>query len=134
VGERSSLSCQECVIALLVSYLNTLQAQGRIASLPLPSEELAPAACAYADDTKSPSIQPHQDGLAIKEAFALARAAGMPALNAAMTCLLPLFTGPTPPCSISLGVDASSATTKRSPKGLPRFECLFSVLCHSSTF
>jgi hypothetical protein len=24
--------------------------------------------------------------------------------------------------------------TKRSPKGLPRFECLYSVLSHSSTF
>jgi hypothetical protein len=31
----------------------------------------------------------------------------MPALNAAKTCLLPLFSGPTPPGSISLGIDAS---------------------------
>jgi exonuclease III len=103
--QGSSLSCQEWVIALqpLVSYLGTLQAQGRIATLPLPSEEPAPAACAHADDTKSPSLQPDQDGPAIKEAFAVARAAGMPALNPSKSCLLPLFSGPAPPGSISLG-------------------------------
>jgi exonuclease III len=102
--QGSSLSCQEWVIALqpLVSYLNKLQAQGHIATLPLPSEEPAPAACAHADDTKSPSLQPDQDGPAIKEAFAVARAAGMPALNPSKSCLLPLFSGPVPLGSISL--------------------------------
>ena len=102
--QGSSLSCQEWVIVLqpLVSYLNKLQAQGRISTLRLPSEEPAPAACAHADDTKSPTLQPDQDGPAIKEAFAVARAAGMPALNPSKTCLLPLFTGLVPPDSISL--------------------------------
>ena len=102
--QGSSLSCQEWVISLqpLVSYLNELRSLGHITPLPLPSGDLAPAACAHADDTKSPCLNPDSDGVAIKEAFALARAAGLPALNAAKTCLLPLFSGPLPPGSISL--------------------------------
>ena len=106
--QGSSLSCQEWVIAIqpLVSYLGTLQANGSIATLPLPSGQPAPAVCLHADDTKSPTLRPDEDGLAIKEAFALAREAGMPALNTDKTCLLPLFSCPVPPGSISLGADA----------------------------
>jgi hypothetical protein len=107
--QGSSLSCQEWVIAMqpLVSYLNTLQAQQHIAALQLPSGEPAPAVCLHADDTKSAMLDPDRDGPVVKEAFALARAAGMPALNASKTCLLPLFSGPAPPGSITLGLDAS---------------------------
>ena len=102
--QGSSLSCQEWVISMqpLVSYLNKLQAAGRIASLHLPSEAPAPAVNLHADDTKSPTLRPDEDGPVIQEAFALARAAGLPALNTSKTCLLPLFSGPTPPGSITL--------------------------------
>ena len=103
--QGSSLSCQEWVIALqpLVSYLDTLQAQGRIATLALPSHDSAPVALAHADDTKFKTLRPDQDGPAIKEAFAVARAAGLPGLSAPKTVLLPLSLGPAPPGSISLG-------------------------------
>jgi hypothetical protein len=85
--QGSSLSCQEWVIALqpLVSYLGSLQAQGRISHLLLPSAALAPAACAHADDTKLVALDPDRDGPAIKEAFAVARAAGTPSPSSQRT-------------------------------------------------
>ena len=106
--QGSSLSCQEWVIALqpLVSYLGKLQAQGKIAPLALPSQEQAPVVLAHADDTKFKTLRPDQDGPAIKEAFALARAAGLPGLSAPKTVLMPLSPGPDPPGSISLAMGA----------------------------
>jgi exonuclease III len=191
--QGSSLSCQEWVIVLqpLVSYLDSLQAQGRIQPLLLPgpagaapaplaaepgaeaapalaeeaalaagpapapapalaaepaeagfpaqAEEAAlaaapapalapasasapaPAACAYADDTKLPILRPDRDGPAVLEAFAVARSAGMPALNASKTRLLPLFSGPAPPASISTQAGADGER-RHSPTGFHTLE------------
>lgn len=132
--QGSSLSCQEWVIVLqpLFSYLGSLQAQGslpalgRISTLPLPAPEpvplsvaaraVAPAAAAHADDTKLVVLHPDQDGPVILEAFALARAAGMPALNTSKTCLLPLFLGDAPAGAISLG-EGSNGEQRHQPTG-----------------
>jgi len=116
--QGSSLSCQEWVIALqpLVSYLGSLQAQGRISHLLLPSAALAPAACAHADDTKLVALDPDRDGPAIKEAFAVARAAGLPALNSSKSCLLPLFSAAPQLDSITL-VTEDSGERRHGPTG-----------------
>ena len=81
----------------------------------------APAACAYADDTKLPILRPDRDGPAVLEAFAVARSAGMPALNASKTRLLPLFSGPAPPASISTQAGADGER-RHSPTGFHTLE------------
>ena len=81
----------------------------------------APAACAYADDTKLPVLQPDRDGPAIQEAFAVARAAGMPALNASKTRLLPLFAAPAPEASISTHT-GPDGVLRHSPTGFHTLE------------
>jgi hypothetical protein len=96
--QGSALSCNEWVILLqpAVAYLNHLRSTGRIAGFALPSGEPAPAALAFADDTKSYVQDPTVDGLVIKEAFQLGARAGLPVQSVPKTRLLHLH-GPVPP-------------------------------------
>ena len=91
--QGSSLSCQEWVIVLqpFVAYLNQLQAAGSLASFLLPSGRRAPAACAFADDTKLPVLDPDgEGGEVIKPAFDKAARAGNPKQSIPKTVLLHL--------------------------------------------
>ena len=96
--QGGSLSCQEWVILLepCLSYLSQLRASGHIAGFPLPDGSPAPAACAFADDTKSFVQDPEQDGPVIRAAFATAAQAGLPLQSVPKTKLLYLR-GPVPP-------------------------------------
>lgn len=55
----------------LFSYLKTLQASERVASVMLPSGAAAPASQEFADDVKVLLVNPDVDGPAVKEAFLL---------------------------------------------------------------
>ena len=80
LAQGASVSCQHWAIVLqpLVSYLQTLQASGRVASVMLPSGAAAPASQEFADDVKVLLVDPDADGPAVKEAFLLnQRASGV---------------------------------------------------------
>jgi hypothetical protein len=98
IPQGGSLSCQKWVIILepCIAYLNSLQAGGAITGFRLPNGEPAPAACAFADDTKLFVHDPERDGPVIRDAFALAARAGLPVQSVPKTKLLYLR-GPVPP-------------------------------------
>lgn len=73
LAQGASVSCQPRAIVLqpLFSYLKTLQASERVASVMLPSGAAAPALQEFADDVKVLLVNPDVDGPAVKEAFLL---------------------------------------------------------------
>ena len=80
LAQGASVSCQHWAIVLqpLVSYLQTLQASGRVASVMLPSGAVAPASQEFADDIKVLLVDPDTDGPAVREAFLInQRASGV---------------------------------------------------------
>ena len=97
LAQGAPISCQEWVIVLqpLMSYLNSLQATGRLSGAALPSGALLPATMAYADDTKTLVLDPERDGTAVRDAFRLFQAAGGPAQSLPKSHLLHLA-GPAP--------------------------------------
>ena len=94
--QGSALSCTQWVILLepFVAYLNSLQAAGRLSSLPLPDASPAPAVVSFADDSKSKILHPDEDGPVLKAAYSLAQAAGLPQQSTAKTKLLLLHLPP----------------------------------------
>jgi hypothetical protein len=73
LAQGASVSCQEWAIVLqpLVSYLESLRAQGCISTIILPSGGPAPASLQFADDTKNPQVAPDTDGPVTQAAFGL---------------------------------------------------------------
>ena len=104
--QGGALSCTKWVIALepLLSYLNELRAQGRLRSVELPGGALAPAAPAFADDTKTLLVDPDSDGPVVLAAFQLAARAGLPVQSVPKTKLLHLRGAVRP------GLDAAAHT------------------------
>lgn len=88
--QGSALSCTEWVIAMepFLAYLNSLQAVGRLGAIQLPGDQVAPAALTFADDSKSLVADPEVDGLALKDAYALAASAGLPEQSIEKTKLI----------------------------------------------
>lgn len=99
LAQGSAVSCVEWVIVLqpLLSYLDSLAAQGRIRCIALPSGLPAPVALAYADDTTTSIIGEASDpstadngAVEVREAFDLFQAAGGPAQSLQKSALVPL--------------------------------------------
>ena len=99
--QGSSASCPDWAVALqpLMSYLTSLQAQGRLSSFLLPSGGRAPAALAYADDTKTVVLKPDEEGApVVRAAFETGHRAGLPSQSAPKSVLIRLNTeSPVPP-------------------------------------
>ena len=98
IPQGSALSCYHWATVLQppISYLNQLQAHGGLAHYTLPSGSPAPAALAFADDTKSYVRVPDVDGPVIHAAFTKFALAGCPSQSIPKTKLLHL-SGPIPP-------------------------------------
>jgi hypothetical protein len=105
----------------LCSYMQSLQAQGRITTPVLPSGKQAPVCSTYADDIKVLTTDLNRDGEAICSAFATYNRAGGPALNASKTCAVPLgpqrsapnaFEAPSTHMATSFAIPALSSPAK----------------------
>ena len=94
--QGSALSCTQWVLLFepFLAYLNSLQASGRLGSITMPNGMPCNAVLTFADDSKSFVSDPEVDGPAIKEAYALAASAGLPAQSIGKTKLLLLHLPP----------------------------------------
>ena len=97
LAQGASVSCQQWAIVMqpLVSYLESLRAQGHITSVGLPGGVPAPASMQYADDVKHPTVDPDSDLPPVQEAYSLFEVASGVA-QSTTKCVLVHIVGPTP--------------------------------------
>ena len=95
LAQGASVSCQQWAIVLqpLVSYLDSLRAQGRLTAVALPSGTHAPASMQYADDVKHLTTDPDADLPVVQGAYALFQEAAGVAQSTAK-CVLVRIAGP----------------------------------------
>ena len=84
LAQGSAASCMHWLIVMqpFVSYLNQLTHQGRLPSLLLPDQTIAPPVTSYADDNKFLLIDPDGEGtVLVKESHDKSEHAGMPGIS-----------------------------------------------------
>lgn len=129
LAQGSAVSCVEWVIVLqpLLSYLDSLAAQGHIRFMPLPSGRPAPVAPAYADDTTASIIGEPDNASAADEsaaavcaAFHLFHQAGGPAQSLQKSTLVLLHCAGGPPGTLDPAVGPTAPSGySLAPLGTP---------------
>jgi len=119
--QGGAISCPEWAIVLepLLSYLNDLRSQGHLRSVALPGGSLAPAAPAFADDTKTLLVDPDSDGPVVLAAFQLAARAGLPAQSVPKTKLLHLRGEVAPSLDAAVHTHHAATGYRLQPAGAP---------------
>jgi len=90
LSQGSPVSVDEWAIVFqpLMAYMTSLQAQGRLPTVPLPSGRSAPPMGAYADDSTTLLCDPEAEGTTVIEAYQISEEAGGPPLSIPKSTIL----------------------------------------------